>query len=66
MCEKSIMNSQSKFLFRFANRLRAAGRLLEFVVFPGTKHGSGMLPKHACFKAEREAFRMAIQEYLLK
>ena len=60
------MNSQSKFLFRFANRLRAAGRLLEFVVFPGTKHGSGMLPKHACFKAEREAFRMAIQEYLLK
>jgi len=51
---------------RFANRLRAAGRLLEFVVFPGTKHGSGMLPKHACFKAEREAFRMAIQEYLLK
>jgi len=51
---------------RFANRLRAAGRLLEFVVLPGSKHGSGMLPSHACFNVEREAWRMAIQEYLLK
>ena len=51
---------------RFANRLRAAGRLLEFVVIPGTKHGSGLAPYHACFKREREAWRMAIQEYLLK
>jgi len=51
---------------RFANRLRAAGRLLEFVVIPGAKHGSGMVPYHACFNLEREAFRMAIQEYLLK
>ena len=52
-------------LFRFANRLRAAGRLLEFVSIPGSKHGSGMMPKLACFKMEKEAWRMAIQEYLL-
>jgi len=51
---------------RFANRLRACGRLLELVVFPGSKHGSGMLPQNACFKRERDAFRMAIQEYLIK
>eukprot|EP00092_Neocalanus_flemingeri_P037993 GFUD01041361.1.p1 GENE.GFUD01041361.1~~GFUD01041361.1.p1 ORF type:complete len:353 (+),score=93.20 GFUD01041361.1:247-1305(+) len=51
---------------RFASRLRAAGRLLEFVVIPGTKHGSGMMESHACFKVEREAWRMAMQEYLLK
>jgi len=51
---------------RFASRLRAAGRLLEFVVIPGAKHGSGMAPTHAVFKLEREAWRIAIQEYLLK
>jgi len=51
---------------RFASRLRAAGRLLEFVVIPGAKHGSGMVPTHAVFKLEREAWRLAIQEYLLK
>jgi len=51
---------------RFASRLRAAGRLLEFVVIPGAKHGSGMVPTHAVFKLEREAWRLAVQEYLLK
>ena len=51
---------------RFASRLRAAGRLLEFVVIPGAKHGSGMAPTHAVFKLEREAWRLAVQEYLLK
>jgi len=51
---------------RFASRLRAAGRLLEFVVTPGAKHGSGMAPSHAVFKLEREAWRVAIQEYLKK
>jgi len=51
---------------RFANRLRAAGRLLELVVIPGVKHGSGCSPAHACFKLEREAWRVAMQEYLLK
>merc|ERR1712013_293808 len=52
--------------FRFANRLRAAGRLLEFVVIPGSKHGSGMSPMHKCFTIERDAWRTAIEEYLLK
>lgn len=51
---------------RFAGRLRAAGRLLELVVIPGAKHGSGMMPGFTAFKLEREAFRLAIQEYLLK
>jgi len=51
---------------RFATRLRACGRLLEFVVTPGAKHGSGLMPAHAVFKLEREAWRLAIQEYLLK
>ena len=51
---------------RFANRLREAGRLLEFVVTPGIKHGSGMNPQNSSFKLEREAWRLAIQEYLIK
>merc|ERR1711936_1391284 len=51
---------------RFASRLRACGRLLEFVVIPGAKHGSGFAPFHAVFKVEREAWRLAIQEYLIK
>jgi len=51
---------------RFATRLRACGRLLEFVVTPGAKHGSGFAPIHAVFKLEREAWRLAIQEYLVK
>jgi len=51
---------------RFANRLRAAGRLLEFVLIPGCKHGSGGMPYHAAFQVEREAMRLAIQEYLVK
>jgi len=51
---------------RFANRLRAAGRLLELVVIPGIKHCSGMQPIMGCFKLEREAFRVAVQEYLVK
>ena len=54
------------FYYRFANRLRAAGRLLELVVIPGSKHGSGMMPIHACFQVEREAWRLAVQEYLVK
>ena len=51
---------------RFANRLQAAGRLLELVVIPGAKHGSGMSPICGCFKMEREAWRMAVHEYLIK
>merc|ERR1712240_262012 len=52
---------------RFAHKLRTAGRLLEFVVIPGAKHGSGMMPQFsAIWKLTREAWRVAIQEYLIK
>lgn len=51
---------------RFAGRLRAAGRLLELVVIPGAKHGSGMMPHFNVWRMEREAWRLAIQEYLVK
>jgi len=51
---------------RFANRLRAAGRLLEFVVIPGTKHGTDMNPNMAAYQVRREAYRLAVQEYLVK
>jgi len=52
---------------RFAHKLRTAGRLLEFVCIPGAKHGSGMMPQFsAIWKLSREAWRLAIQEYLVK
>merc|ERR1719239_1242275 len=52
---------------RFAHKLRTAGRLLEFVCIPGAKHGSGMMPSfRALWKLAREAWRVAIQEYLVK
>ena len=51
---------------RFATKLRAAGRLLELVVIPGARHGSGMMPSFKVWRLEREAWRMAIQEYLVK
>jgi len=52
--------------FRFANRLRSAGHLLEYVVIPGAKHGSDMDPHNGCFFTRQEAWRMALQEYLIK
>jgi len=51
---------------RFAQKLREAGRLLELVVIPGAKHGSGMSPQFKAYKVERQAWRFAIQEYLIK
>ena len=51
---------------RLATRLRAVGRLLEFVVIPGIKHASAFNPAFKCFQLERESYRLAIQEYLLK
>ena len=64
------MNHEFKQLFstcfRFASKLRAAGRLLELVVIPGAKHGSGMMPNFQVWKVEMEAWRFAIQEYLVK
>jgi len=52
--------------FRFAHRLRSAGRLLEYVVIPGAKHGSDMDANNKCFLKRQEAWRLAIQEYLIK
>merc|ERR1711936_985099 len=52
---------------RFAMRLRAAGRLLELVVMPGMTHGSGLFPTGTpSFIKTTEAFKLAIEEYLLK
>merc|ERR1712233_96013 len=52
---------------RFAHKLRTAGKLLDFVCIPGAKHGSGMMPQfRAIWKLEREAWRVAVQEYLVK
>ena len=49
---------------RMANKLRAAGRLLEFIIFPGVKHGSNWYPKNASFKTRIETFQTIIEEYL--
>lgn len=49
---------------RMAYKLRAAGRLLEFMVIPGSKHGSAMFPAFKCFKTGSEAMKLAFQEYL--
>ena len=75
--------------------MRSAGRLLELVVIPGSKHASrialfidlfdqthfeemeffgrkkclfpgGMMPEFGVWKLEREAWRVAINEYLVK
>jgi acetyl esterase/lipase len=49
---------------RLAYKLRAAGRLLEFIVIPGSKHGSYMLPAFKCFKTGIDAYKLAWQEYV--
>lgn len=49
---------------RMARRLRAAGRLLEMIVIPGCKHGSGMVKQYEAWEATMEAYRLAIREYL--
>ena len=49
---------------RMANRLRAAGRLLELIVIPGCKHGSDMNPDQKAFKVSRGAEKLALKEYL--
>ena len=51
---------------RFANRLRAAGRLLEFIVLPGAKHASGCTPKYKAFTRRSETVKKICQEYLHK
>ena len=49
---------------RMAHKLRAAGRLLEFIVIPGSKHGSFGMPMFKCFKTASEAYKLAWKEYV--
>merc|ERR1712241_1447842 len=49
---------------RMANKLRAAGRLLELIIIPGSKHGSYYMPGAKCFKVANDAFKLMMQEYL--
>ena len=50
---------------RLANRLRSAGRLLEFVVYPGVKHSSNWYPKNKeSFSSRENTFQKIFDEYL--
>ena len=49
---------------RMAYKLRAAGRLLELIIIPGSKHGSYYMPGTKCFKVANDAFKLMMQEYL--
>ena len=51
---------------RMANKLRIAGRLLEFVVFPGVKHSSNWYPKNKSFNIRQKTLKSVIEEYLIK
>ena len=51
---------------RLANRLRSAGRLLEFVVFPGQTHESWINPKFECHESVFDSFALATQKYLIE
>merc|ERR1711894_812143 len=48
---------------RMAFKLRAAGRLLEFIVIPGSKHASYATPNTKCFKMANDAYKLAFKEY---
>ena len=50
---------------RLANRLKSAGRLLEFVVFPGQRHGSWINPSFKCHESGFDAFALAVETYLI-
>ena len=50
---------------RLANRLKSAGRLLEFVVFPGQRHGSWINPSYKCHESGFDAFALAVETYLI-
>ena len=50
---------------RFANRLRVCGRLLELAILPGIKHATNYDPKYKSFRVGMDAYKLAVQEYLL-
>lgn len=49
---------------RFANRLRRAGKLLEFIIIPGATHGSVLVQDLKCSKLFDESMKAAFKEYL--
>ena len=51
---------------RLADRLKSAGRLLEYVVFPGQTHESWINPRFECHESVFDAFTLAIQKYLIE
>ena len=51
---------------RIANRLKSAGRLLEFPVFPGQRHGSWINPRFKCHETCFEAYALAVEKYLIE
>ena len=51
---------------RIADRLQSAGRLLEFVVFPGQEHGSWINPRFKCHDVGFDAYALAVDRYLIE
>ena len=51
---------------RLAKRLQSNGRLLEFVVFPGQRHGSWINPRFECHESGFNAFSLAVEKYLIE
>ena len=51
---------------RLANRLQTAGRLLEFVVFPGQMHASNFNPNYKCYQMGMDAYNLAVKSYLIE
>ena len=49
---------------RLANRLRRAGRLLEFVVFPGGNHMSSAMPGSEASKVFGDTMKTIVKEYV--
>ena len=49
---------------RLANRLRRAGKLLEFLVIPGAIHGSTLIQDLKCSKLFNESMKTIFREYL--
>jgi len=50
---------------RFANRLRAAGRLLDMVVVPGIGHADATDPKYKKFWEQNDIREKIVKEYLI-
>ena len=49
---------------RLANRLRRAGKLLEFIIIPGAIHGAGLVQDLKCSKLFNESMKTVFREYL--